>query len=83
MSQDVKKERLIQGVVVSVGMKNTVAVNVEHREQEKFFKKIIKKSKKLLAHDEHEKAKVGNIVLVKEVKPISKKKRHILVDIVR
>jgi len=63
------------GVVIGNKMKKTVTVLVEKSERHPLYKKIIKKKKKFLAHDEYEKCKVGDVVKIVETRPLSKRKR--------
>ncbi|MEM8953888.1 MAG: 30S ribosomal protein S17 [Verrucomicrobiota bacterium] len=69
------------GVVISDGMEKTIVVDVVRRVQHPKFKKIVKRSSKLYAHDEEGAAKVGDKVRVMEIRPISKKKRWRLVEV--
>ncbi|MEM7146886.1 MAG: 30S ribosomal protein S17 [Verrucomicrobiota bacterium] len=69
------------GVVISDGMEKTIVVDVVRRVQHPKFKKIVKRSSKLYAHDEEGAAKVGDKVRVMEMRPISKKKRWRLVEV--
>lgn len=59
------------GVVVSKKMQKTVVVEIEMRKKHPLYKKIIKRSKKIKAHDELD-VKVGQKVKIAETKPISK-----------
>lgn len=70
------------GVVVSNKMTKTIVVEVERRIPHPQFKKIVRKTTKFYAHDEEEKAKVGDKVRIKETRPLSKLKRWALVEIV-
>ena len=62
------------GVVVSNKLKKTATVLVERPVRHPLYKKIVKKKKKFLVHDEYEKCKVGDVVKIIETKPISKRK---------
>jgi len=75
-------ERLLQGVVISAKAEKTVAVTVERMVQHPVYKKIIRRKKKYLAHDEAKKCQVGDTVVIKLVRPLSKLKRWLVVDIV-
>ncbi|MBX7158067.1 MAG: 30S ribosomal protein S17 [Verrucomicrobiae bacterium] len=77
--QTVRKERA--GVVVSNAMAKTIAVKVERRVPHPRFGKIVVVAKKFYAHDEEQKAKVGDRVLIRETRPISRTKRWELVEI--
>lgn len=67
--------RVVTGVVVSDAMEKTIVVNVERRFQHSLYKKIIKRSKKYVAHDEENRCKTGDLVSIRECRPISKRKR--------
>jgi len=74
-----KKTRV--GVVVSDKMTKTIIVEVERRVPHPQFKKIVRKTTKFYAHDEEGKAKVGDKVLIKESRPLSKLKRWTLLEV--
>ena len=67
--------RVMQGIVVSDKMEKTVTVKVERRVIHSLYKKFIRRSKKYSAHDENNACKVGDVVSIRECKPISKNKR--------
>ena len=68
-------KRILQGVVVSDKNNKTVVVNVERRFSDPVLKKIVRRSKKYHAHDENGSAKVGDVVKIRECRPISKLKK--------
>ena len=70
------------GMVVSDKMDKTIVVAVEDRIQHPLYKKIIKKTYKLKAHDENNEAGIGDKVRVMETRPLSKDKRWRLAEIV-
>lgn len=70
------------GVVVSNKMNKTVVVAVERRFPHPLYKKIVKKIKKYKAHDEENKCQIGDIVLIRETRPLSKEKRWRVVSII-
>ena len=70
------------GVVVGKKMKKTVTVLVERQLRHPLYKKIIKRRKTFLAHDEYEKCKVGDVVRIIETRPISRRKRWRVTEIV-
>ena len=70
------------GKVVSDKMDKTVVVTVEDRVAHPLYKKIVKRTYKLKAHDEKNEAGVGDRVRVMETRPLSKEKRWRLVEIV-
>ena len=66
--------RVLQGVVVSDKAAKTIVVLVERRVMHPIYKKIIKRSKKYMAHDENNDAKIGDRVRIRECRPLSKRK---------
>ncbi len=70
------------GKVVSDKMEKSIVVLIEQRIAHPIYKKIFKKSKKYVAHDEKQDAKIGDLVRIMETRPISKRKRWRLVEIV-
>ena len=69
------------GVVVSSKMDKTIVVTIERLVRHSVFGKTIRRSKKLYVHDEENKAKIGDKVVVMETRPLSKTKRWRLVEI--
>ena len=69
------------GKVVSDKMDKTIVVAVENRVAHPLYKKIVKRTYKLKAHDETNECRVGDKVLVMETRPLSKDKRWRLVEI--
>lgn len=67
-------KRILQGVVVSDKMDKTVTVKVERRFKHPLYKKFIRRSKKYAAHDENNAVKIGEVVRIRECRPISKRK---------
>jgi small subunit ribosomal protein S17 len=74
-----RKER--SGRVISNKMTKTIVVSVERRFPHPRFKKVVKSFSKFYAHDEKSEAKVGDIVLIQETRPLSKLKRWRLTQI--
>ena len=70
------------GTVLSNKMDKTVVVAVETSVKDKVYKKVVKRTYKLKAHDEENKCQVGDKVKVMETRPLSKDKRWRLVEIV-
>lgn len=70
------------GVVASDKMAKTIVVTVERRYKHPQFKKTVTTTKKFYAHDESEMASVGDIVLIRESRPLSKLKRWSLVSVI-
>jgi SSU ribosomal protein S17P len=68
-------KKVLTGVVVSDKMQKTVTILVERQFPHPLYGKVIKRSKKYLAHDPEERYKVGDVVEIIEARPISKRKR--------
>ena len=79
MERNLRKTRV--GVVVSDKMDKTIVVAVKDNVKHPLYKKIVKKTYKLKAHDETNDAKIGDTVRVMESRPLSKDKRWRLVEI--
>src|ERR1700761_4221498 len=71
------------GQVVSTKMQKTIVVEVEMRKAHPKYKRIVRTSKKFYAHDEQNSARVGDVVRIRETRPLSKLKRWQLEEIVR
>ena len=67
-------KRVLQGTVLSDAADKTVVVLVERRVTHPLYKKVIRKSKKFMAHDENNTAKKGDVVRIRECRPLSKRK---------
>ena len=76
-----KPRKTIVGRVVSDSMNKTIAVSVERIYQHPLYKKMIKRTAKIYAHDEERRAHVGDLVKVMSTRPISKMKRWRVVEI--
>jgi small subunit ribosomal protein S17 len=75
--------KTMTGTVVSDKMDKTIVVAVQHRVKHPLYKKIIKRTYKLKAHDEHNECSVGDKVKVMETRPLSKEKRWRLTEIIQ
>ena len=71
------------GQVGSDKMDKTIVVAIEDSVQHKLYKKIVKRTYKLKAHDENNECGVGDTVKVMECRPLSKDKRWRLVEIIK
>ena len=80
MNRAFRKTRV--GTVVSDKMDKTIVVAVKDRVQHPLYKKIMKTTYKLKAHDEMNTAGIGDTVMVMECRPLSKDKRWRLVEII-
>ncbi|MGB1039376.1 MAG: 30S ribosomal protein S17 [Flavobacteriales bacterium] len=80
MERNLRKERI--GMVTSVKMDKSITVLVERREKHAMYGKFLKKSNKFLAHDEENTCKEGDIVRIMETRPLSKRKRWRLAEVI-
>jgi small subunit ribosomal protein S17 len=71
------------GLVVSTKMQKTIVVEIEMRKAHPKYKRVLKSNKKFYAHDEQNSARVGDVVRIREARPLSKLKRWSLEEIVR
>ena len=81
MKRNLRKTRT--GRVISDKMDKTIVVAVEDNVQHPLYKKTVKRTYKLKAHDEENVCSVGDIVKVMETRPLSKDKRWRLVSIIK
>jgi len=79
-SRGLRKVRV--GVVASDKMDKTISVVVERRIKHPLYKKFVKRSLRLAAHDEKNECHEGDVVKIMETRPLSRKKRWRLVEIV-
>ena len=77
-----QKIRTVQGRVVSNKMDKTITVVVERFVKHPIYGKFIKRSTKLHAHDERNVCNKGDVVTIRECRPLSKSKTWTLVDVV-
>ena len=80
MERNLRKTRT--GKVVSNKMDKTIVVAVENHVRHPLYNKIVKRTYKLKAHDEHNEFNIGDTVKVMETRPLSKDKRWRLVEVV-
>jgi small subunit ribosomal protein S17 len=80
MERNLRKERV--GIVTSKKMDKSITVLVERREKHAMYGKFLKKSNKFLAHDENNDCKEGDVVRIAETRPLSKRKRWRLAEII-
>jgi small subunit ribosomal protein S17 len=81
MSEVEKRARTVTGRVVSNKMEKSITVLIERRVKHPVYGKYVTKSSKVHAHDEANACQEGDLVTVKEVRPISKTKTWSLVSI--
>jgi small subunit ribosomal protein S17 len=70
------------GQVVSDKMEKTVVVSIERRVEHPVYGKMVRRTKKLKAHDEQNEAKTGDTVRIMETRPLSKDNRWRVVEII-
>lgn len=79
-TRNLRKERI--GQVVSNKMDKSIVVAVERKIKHPIYGKFIRKTTKFMAHDEKNEAGMGDTVLISETRPLSKRKRWRLVEII-
>ena len=80
MERNLRKTRV--GKVVSNKMDKTIVVAIEDHVKHPLYKKIVKRTYKLKAHDENNSCGVGDRVLIMETRPLSKDKRWRVAEII-
>ena len=80
MERNLRKSRV--GKVCSDKLENTIVVAIEDNVKHPLYKKIVKRTYKLKAHDENNECNIGDRVKVMETRPLSKDKRWRLVEII-
>ena len=80
-----KKERKqsLEGIVVSTKCSKSILVRVGHQKYISKYNKFINVHSKIMAHDEDETGKLGDIVRIVPCRPMSKRKRHALKDVIK
>ena len=84
-AQSAKKQGKRQGkvgVVTSNKMQKTVVITVERSVMHPLYKRVVRRSKNFLAHDEKNECRVGDTVRIQETRPLSARKRWRVVEIV-
>ncbi|AWN75489.1 30S ribosomal protein S17 [Legionella anisa] len=82
MSNSESNARTMVGKVVSDKMDKTIVVMIERSVKHPKYGKIMKRRSKLHAHDENQVCKIGNIVKIRESRPLSKTKSWVLVEVI-
>ncbi len=80
MERNSRKERI--GKVVSNKMQKSITITIDRKVKHPIYGKFMKKTTKLMAHDEKNEAGIGDLVKIMETRPLSKSKRWRLVEIV-
>jgi small subunit ribosomal protein S17 len=78
--RNLRKERI--GIVTSSAMDKSIVVAVERKEKHPKYGKFVKVTKKFMAHDEKQECGAGDTVKIMETRPMSKRKRWRLVEII-
>lgn len=82
MSEEKKVVRTLTGRVASNKMDKSISVVIERYVKHPMYGKFVRRSTKLLAHDENNEAREGDVVTIRETRPISKNKAWALVEVV-
>lgn len=76
-------QHTVIGTVVSDKMNKTIVVQIERKVKHPLYGKYVRKFSKMYAHDEENTCRSGDIVRIKQSRPLSKTKRWALVEIVK
>ncbi|WP_076639971.1 30S ribosomal protein S17 [Lewinella sp. 4G2] len=82
VSSDRNERKSRVGLVASNKMDKTISVTIQRRLQHPIYGKYVKKSKKLIAHDENNDCQIGDLVRIMECRPLSRRKRWRLVEVI-
>jgi small subunit ribosomal protein S17 len=78
-----KQQKTIRGKVISNKMDKTIVVQVEYMVKHELYGKYIKRFSKMYAHDEDNTCQMGDVVTIRQTRPLSKTKRWMLVEVIR
>jgi small subunit ribosomal protein S17 len=78
-----KLQRTIEGRVISDKMNKTIIVQVERKVKHPLYGKYVRRFSKMVAHDEDNNCRIGDLVLIQQSRPLSKTKRWKLVEILK
>ena len=82
MENEKKRVRTVSGKVVSNKMDKSITVLTERRVKHPIYGKYMSKSSKLHAHDENNQCAIGDLITIRECRPLSKTKSWTLVEVV-
>ncbi len=82
MTEEIKNTKVVIGQVVSNAMDKSITVKVERQVMHPLYKKYVKRSTKLMAHDENNECNIGDTVAIESCRPLSKHKTWRLQKIV-
>lgn len=82
MSENITLRKQRIGVVTSSSMDKSITVSIEKKLRHPIYGKYVKQTKKFMAHDEKNECNVGDTVKIMESRPLSKRKRWRLVEII-
>lgn len=82
VNDETNRRQVLTGIVVSDKMDKTVTVAVERTIMHRLYKRIVKRTSKFAAHDENNECKVGDRVVIVSSRPLSKRKRWRVSEIV-
>lgn len=81
MAEEQKLHRTATGRVVSSKAEKTISVSVQRQVKHPIYGKYLRRSTKILAHDESNQCREGDLVTIQEGRPISARKNWVLVDV--
>ena len=80
-NEETSKGKMLTGTIVSNKMQKTIVVSVERTVKHPKYGKILRLKTKLHAHDENQIGQIGNVVRIKESRPLSKLKNWVLIEV--
>lgn len=83
MTEQNELNRTVIGKVVSNKMQDTIVVQIERKVKHPLYGKYMKRFTKMNAHDADNKCQIGDVVMIKQSRPISKTKHWVLVEVIQ
>jgi small subunit ribosomal protein S17 len=78
-----KRKQSLVGIITSTKCDKSITIQVEHEKYYPKYNKYIRSRKKIMAHDDQGIGKLGDMVRIVPCRPVSKKKRHTLIDVIK
>jgi small subunit ribosomal protein S17 len=83
MDTEKKTRKGQEGLILSNKMAKTVVIGVTQRVEHPLYKKYVRRTKKFLAHNDFADCQVGDLVRIEETRPLSRRKRWIVKEVIR
>ncbi len=78
-----ESQRTITGTVIGDKMDKTIVVQIERKVKHALYGKYVRRFSKMYAHDEQNTCRIGDVVVIKQTRPLSKTKRWAVIEVVK